>query len=216
MNLNKNKSYYRNKRTDLLALFPENIGIEKILEVGCGDGSTGYLLKKENKATYLCGIEINEQMKAGAEKNLDRIIIGDIEKIDLPFKNEYFDCIIFADVLEHLYDPWLVLKKITPYLKTGGCVLASIPNVQHWSIFMKLIRGKWDYEDEGILDNTHIRFFTKKTMKRMFEDAGFEIKKMNRSMGKLIRLINTVTLCLLSNFFTFRYLILAEKKTLNR
>lgn len=216
MNLNKNKSYYRNKRTDLLALFPENIGIEKILEVGCGDGSTGHLLKKENKAKYVCGIEINEQMKADAEKKLDRIIIGDIEKIDLPFKNEYFDCIIFADVLEHLYDPWLVLNKITPCLKTGGCVLASIPNVQHWSIFMKLIRGKWDYEDEGILDNTHIRFFTKKSMKSMFEDAGFEIKKMNRSMGKLIQLINTVTLYLFSNFFTFRYLILAEKKTLNR
>ena len=212
MNLNKDELYYRNKRTDLLALLPEDSQIQKVLEVGCGVGSTGYSLKQEKKAAQVFGIEINEKLKAEAEKNLDRVIIGNIEKLELPFEKEYFDCIIFADVLEHLYDPWFVLKKIKPFLKTGGFVLASIPNVQHWSVLFDLIRGKWEYKDEGILDNTHIRFFTKKSIVNMFGDTGFEITKIHCSMGKMVRLINTISLCLFNNLFSFRYLVLARNR----
>lgn len=212
MNLNKDKLYYRNKRTDLLALLPEGRRIDNVLEIGCGNGSTGYLLKKENKAAHVYGIEINDKLKSEAEKNLDRVIIGDIEKIELPFDKEYFDCIIFADVLEHLYDPWFVLKKIKPFLKTGGFVLASIPNVQHWSVLFNLAGGKWEYKSEGILDDTHIRFFTKRSVEKMFWEAGFEMTRVDRSMGKMIRFLNIISLRLFSNFFTFRYLIFAMKK----
>ena len=212
MNLKKDLLYYSHGRTDLLALLPEKSKFNNVLEIGCGNGSTGHLLKKENKAAHVYGIEINEKLKTEAAKNLDKIIIGDIEKIELPFENDFFDCIILADVLEHLNDPWSVLSKIKPFLKTGGIVLASIPNVQHWSVLFNLIKGKWEYKDEGILDNTHIRFFTRKSLVKMFDEPGFEIKKINSSMGKMIRFINSISFCLLNNIFSFRYLVLAEKK----
>ena len=212
MNLKKDLLYYSHGRTDLLALLPEKSKFNNVLEIGCGNGSTGHLLKKEKKAARVYGIEINEKLKTEAAKNLDKIIIGDIEKIELPFENDFFDCIILADVLEHLNDPWSVLSKIKPFLKTGGIVLASIPNVQHWSVLFNLIKGKWEYKDEGILDNTHIRFFTRKSLVKMFDEPGFEIKKINSSMGKMIRFINSISFCLLNNIFSFRYLVLAEKK----
>jgi 2-polyprenyl-3-methyl-5-hydroxy-6-metoxy-1,4-benzoquinol methylase len=212
MNLEKEKTYYQKTRTDLLSLVPKEKKLAHVLEVGCGIGSTGFSLKQGNKSARVYGIEINEKLKAEAEKNLDEVIIGDIEKIDLPFEEEYFDCIIFADVLEHLYDPWFVLKKIKPFLKPGGFVLASIPNVQHWSIVFNLIRGKWEYRNEGILDNTHIRFFTKRAVLKMFDGAGFEIININRSMGRIIGFINTMSFRLFNNFFSFRYLVLTKKK----
>jgi len=211
MNLKKDLLYYSYSRTDLLALLPENIKLDNILEIGCGNGSTGYLLKKDNKVTHVYGIEINEKLRSEAEKNLDQVIIGDIEKIELPFDDGFFDCIIFADVLEHLYDPWFVLKKIKPLLKTGGVVLASIPNVQHWSVLFNLLRGKWEYKDEGILDNTHIRFFTKKSQIKMLYEAGFDVKKIKGSMGKMIRFLNIISFNLFSNFFSFRYFVIAKK-----
>jgi len=215
MNFKKDKFYYNQQRTDLLFLLPREIKFNNVLEIGCGNGRTGQLIKQLNKATNVFGIEINEALKIEAEKKLDKVIIGDIEKMELPFDIEYFDCIILADVLEHLYDPWYVVKKLKPFLKTDGVVLASFPNVQHWSILINLLRGKWDYKSEGLLDDTHIRFFTKSSMSKMFEDAGLEIIKINRNMGRMTRFINTMSFCLFNNFFSFRYLILASKKTVS-
>ena len=212
MNLKKDLLYYSHGRTDLLALLPEKIKLDNVLEIGCGNGSTGCLLKKEKKATHVYGIEINDKLKSEAEKNLDQVIIEDIEKTELPFKKNFFDCFIFADVLEHLYDPWFVLNKIKPFLKTGGFILASIPNVQHWSVLLNLLRGRWEYKNDGILDNTHIRFFTKKSQLKMLSEAGFEVKKMEGSMGKMVRFLNIISLNLFSSFFSFRYLILGAKK----
>ena len=212
MNLNKDITYYQNTRIELLQLLPKDTILNRVLDVGCGNGNTASILKQEHDAVQVVGVEINENLKPEAEENLDEVIIDDVEKIELPFDEEYFDLIIFADVLEHLYDPWFVLKKLKIFLKSDGFVLASIPNTQHWSVLFNLALGKWEYKNEGLLDNTHVRFFTRRTMERMFSDAGFEIKKMNRSMGKIIRFLNMISFFLFNDILSFRYFVLARKK----
>jgi hypothetical protein len=93
--------------------------------------------------------------------------------------------------------------------------LLSVPNVQHWSMIARLLSGKWDYRDEGILDCTHIRFFTQKSLQGLLQRAGFQIEKLNGAMGKEVHFINFITLGLLSNFLSFRYFVLARKSSRN-
>ena len=211
MDFNKDMQYFQNVRIDLLKLIPKNKTINRVLEIGCGDGSTGYFLKRDFGVKEIVGIEVNEAVKEEAKKKLDQVIITDIEELELSFEDNYFDCILLADVLEHLYDPWTILQKVYPLLKESGFILASIPNIQHWSILLKLISGKWDYTNTGILDVTHIRFFTEYSIKRMFIDAKYAIERNYRSMGKIVCFLNLITLKLFNNFLTFRYLILASK-----
>ena len=131
--------------------------------------------------------------------------------MDLPFERDEFDCIICADVLEHLYDPESVLVKLAGYLKNNGYLLLSVPNVQHWSMIARLIFGRWDYQEEGILDSTHIRFFTRKSLRQLVPRAGYQIEKISGAMGKEVQIINFLTLGLLSGFLTFRYFVRAKK-----
>ena len=211
MSFTKQKKYYSHERSDLLDLLPANMKLEKVLDVGCGSGATGQYLKNYLQAKEVAGIEMNADMAKQAKTILDRVIVGDIQQIELPFDQHYFDCIICADILEHLYDPWSILFKLKNYLKNTGCLLLSVPNIQHWSIIARLLAGKWYYQDEGILDNTHIRFFTRKSLGGLIERCGFQIEKISGAMGKETRLVNCLTLGLFSNFLSFRYFVLARK-----
>ena len=101
-------------------------------------------------------------------------------KIDLPYEEGQFDCVLFGDVLEHLFDPWAVIEKVKPYIKQNGVILASIPNVAHISVLAPLLAGNWTYTEYGLLDKTHIRFFTFNEMLRMFLKAGYSISKVDR------------------------------------
>lgn len=107
---------------------------------------------------------------------------GDIEKYnwsyDLVHSEEKFDYIIWADVLEHLYDPWKALTCARQFLKDDGYMLISVPNISHNSILIELMKDKFEYRDIGLLDNTHIRFFTRSSLTAMVEQAGLEIKKV--------------------------------------
>lgn len=98
-----------------------------------------------------------------------------MKDVDLPYGRGYFDCIILADVLEHLEDPLSTLRRLRGYLSPKGIVVASIPNVRYYGVINMLVEGRWKYEDSGILDRTHLRFFTRKEMESLFRDAGFEI-----------------------------------------
>ena len=100
--------------------------------------------------------------------------------MDMPYEEEQFDCVIFGDVLEHLFDPWAVIEKVKPYIKENGVILASIPNVAHISVLAPLLAGNWTYTEYGLLDKTHIRFFTFNEMLRMFLKAGYSISKVDR------------------------------------
>ena len=154
---------------------------KNILEVGCASGIQSRALKEKLGCT-ITGVEINADAAEEARKYCDEIIIGDIEKLvcDENFLKRKFDVVMFADVLEHLYDPELVLKKIKPVLSDNGYIVASIPNIVHASVIFEMMRGKFDYREEDLLDDTHIRFFTKKTIFQMFENAGFFISSLDR------------------------------------
>lgn len=148
---------------------------KKILDVGCG---TGRLLEelKQKKGCYVVGIEADKEKADVAKMRCDSVIIEDVEELkENIFDVKYFDVIVFEDTLEHLKNPQIVLEKFRRYLKDDGYVLISIPNIANWTIRLKLLTGKWGYKDLGILDKTHLKFFTLKTAKRMVEDSGFKI-----------------------------------------
>jgi len=215
----KEHKYYSNIRWDIIDLIPE--GPHKVLEVGCGTGSTLVKLKEINKAWEIYGFELNEEIVQEHTQNIDKVIIGDIEQLDPPFLENFFDFIIFGDVLEHLVDPQRVLEKYTKYLKNNGVIIASIPNIKHYSVLINLVfRDRFEYKSVGILDKSHLRFFTKKEIINMFNRAGMHVKKIksNLSFPTLDRILNNA----ISNhklpgysFLTVQYLVYAEKGDAN-
>jgi len=175
----KPDSYYQNVRDDLFPLIPEDAST--ILEIGCAGGMTGKELKKR-PGVFVAGVENDPSAARLAREVLDDVVEGNIEEMDLPYGENSFDCILFADVLEHLLDPLAVLKKMRKYLKPQGTVVASIPNVQFMGLIHHLVEGNWTYQKEGILDETHLRFFTFKEMEKLFSQAGFEIGQVDETL----------------------------------
>lgn len=169
-------NYYKYKRFDLLGYFPER-KFESLLDIGCGEGEFGFLAKKKFNINYVEGVEINNEVALKASLKLDKVFIGDITEYLKKSSNiNKFDVIVFGDVLEHLIDPWLVLKQIKKILSENGIVIASIPNLSIDAI-KYIIFDKWLYTDAGLLDRTHLRFFTRATIYEMFESAGYTIIK---------------------------------------
>jgi 2-polyprenyl-3-methyl-5-hydroxy-6-metoxy-1,4-benzoquinol methylase len=154
---------------------------QSVLEIGCASGiQTRHF--KERLGCRVTGIEIDPLAAEDARPFCDKLIIGSIETLDLnrALGDKRFDAITFADVLEHLYDPSAALKKVRPFLNEGGHLIASIPNIAHAAICWELAHGRFDYQKYGLLDNTHIRFFTKKYVARLFEEAGYRIVSWDR------------------------------------
>lgn len=152
-----------------------------VLEVGCASGIQTRILK-EILGCRVTGLEIDPLAAEDARPYCESLIIGNIEEIDLSktLGDRRFDTILFVDVLEHLVDPSIALKKVLPFIKEGGHLIASIPNIAHASICWELAHGRFDYQKYGLLDNTHIRFFTKKNVAKLFEGAGFRIISWDR------------------------------------
>jgi 2-polyprenyl-3-methyl-5-hydroxy-6-metoxy-1,4-benzoquinol methylase len=196
--MEKPLKYYSNERNETLEFIPKNS--KKILEVGCAEGNFGLLLKKEFNSE-VWGIEPAEAPFLIAKEKIDKIFFGTVEENLENLPELYFDVIVFNDVLEHLYDPYFVLKEIKNKISETGCIVASIPNVRFWGNLKEIINKKdWHYKNKGILDFTHIRFFTKISMIRMFEDAGFKVEKIkgvNPTKSKNYKLVN---------FFFFGYI----------
>ncbi|MBI5665812.1 MAG: methyltransferase domain-containing protein, partial [Nitrospirae bacterium] len=167
--------YFRQERRDVEALVPKDA--LRVLDVGCGEGILGRRLLAKG-AREVVGIELTPDVCERAKENLTGVICGNVEKIDLAFDEGHFDCMIFADILEHLIDPLSVLKKLRINLSESGGIIASVPNVRYYGIISMLAHGRWKYEDFGILDKTHVRFFTKIEIETLFRDAGFEITGM--------------------------------------
>jgi len=204
--------YYSHARVDLIRLIPP--GTTKILEVGCGAGMTGKALK-EKGFEKIVGIEINEEVARGGSAFYDQIVIGDVEKMRLPFEKEYFDCILYGDVLEHLVNPWEVLKDHQTILKKGGAIICSIPNVRNYRILKNLIfRGRWEYTEDGILDKSHLRFFTLDSIQGMLREAGYEIEGLTkRSSGAhWVKWIHRLLGSRLVEFLVRQYIIVARKR----
>lgn len=153
-----------------------------VLDVGCGTGALGRELKKNGNAVY--GIEISDKSIEISRSCLDKVFKIDLESEQiLPFKENEFDVIIFGDVLEHLRDPLSVLKSFKKYLKKSGRMIISLPNIANWAIRLQLLSGKFEYTSEGILDDTHVRFFTLKTAKDLIRGAGLRIEHIEAVPG---------------------------------
>lgn len=207
---NKNEWYYNVEKSIIYPLIPE--GPHKILDLGCGTGRLGKKLLELNKAKTVIGVEIFKDAAQEAEKNYERVYHGDIEKIDLNY-DKYFDFVICGDILEHLKDPWTVLKRIYKWLKINGFIIVVIPNIRYWRIIMELLfKAKWDYADSGILDKTHLRFFTSRTFIKMLETENFKIYYHEMIIyGRKKRLCNTLTFSRFKDFLGSQTLIKAQK-----
>ncbi|WP_249436052.1 bifunctional glycosyltransferase family 2 protein/class I SAM-dependent methyltransferase [Paenibacillus sp. Marseille-Q4541] len=169
-----NPNYSQHIRSEIVDLIREDSSSNlRILEVGCACGGTLLNIKHHYKNAEIFGLELNPESAKIASLIAD-VRAADIQTGELPYELEYFDFIIFADVLEHLSDPWSTIKNIKKYLRPTGRVLASIPNIMHHSVMFGLLKnGSWTYEDSGILDRTHLRFFTYESIQRLFKDSGF-------------------------------------------
>lgn len=170
--------YFANVNPDLLAAIPFNAG--KVLEIGAGAGALGAAFKRRHPACLWVGVEVVSEAAEHASSLLDEVYVADIELVLAKDKHERpdwlsstatYDAIVFGDVLEHLKDPWAVLRALSDYLADDGVVLACIPNVGHWTIIESLLRGQFQYTDAGLLDRTHLRFFTAATMLESFRAA---------------------------------------------
>lgn len=166
--------YFNNQRTEMLRYIPNNA--IRILEVGCGEGSFCNLLKRYDREVW--GIEKNPVAALKAQNECNKLLIGDFNDIFQEIPKKYFDVVVFNDVLEHLYDPWQTIRMVKELLVSDGILVTSIPNFRYvGNIITEILIDKdFKYKPEGgILDDTHIRFFTSKSILSMFHDAGYEV-----------------------------------------
>ncbi len=170
---NKPAGYYDNVRHEMLKYLPQNA--KKIIDIGCGNGAFAAIVKDRNQAE-VWGIELMEDEAKIAKTVLDKVFIGPCEQFIADLPEGFFDVIYFNDVLEHLSDPYTVLDILKAKLANDGVIISSIPNVRFFRTFSKVVFGKdWKYDESGIMDKTHLRFFTGKSIRRMYEYLGYKI-----------------------------------------
>jgi len=155
----------------LLNIVPDTA--KTILDLGCGEGLLGEALKKRQDCT-VTGIEINTASAKPLAQRLDQVLIGEALEIVPKLENK-FDCIILGDVLEHLAHPQQLLIALRGIITTTGHLATCIPNVQHWSIIYGLMKGYWTYQDHGILDKTHLRFYTRQSYEELLLSTGYSV-----------------------------------------
>ncbi len=170
--------YYDGDREDLIRLVPDRV--KRILDVGCAMGGYGKRLKRERPDIHLTGVELNPVMAKFAKRHYDEVITSPIEDTHFP---DNFDLINCGDILEHLRDPWKMLKRFYDLLRRGGFLVMSVPNAAHWSIVRDLLKGSFQYIPVGLLCLTHIRWFTESSIQDALEDAGFVVDHLQRQQN---------------------------------
>lgn len=205
----KTASYFSGARDDIVARM-ETGPKSTVLELGCGNGATGLATITAGKAGHYIGIELDAKAARMARSVLSRVHIGDVSALDLSALHASCDALIISEVMEHLVDPWAVLGKLVACLKPGGLVYASSPNAAHWRVILGLLKGRFDYAPAGVMDRTHLRWYTPATFREMFESAGIAVTSVGPSeplrpkaqlfdkltLGRFTHLLSTqVTLC---------------------
>jgi SAM-dependent methyltransferase len=188
-------------RRDLWPYVP--CGTGAVLDVGCATGEVGAALKAQGRAREVVGLELSPAAAAEARYRLDRVVEGDVEAARVPYPDGYFDLLLYADVLEHLKNPWALVARQRRLLRPGGRVVASLPNIGHYSTLLMLLRQQWRYEERGIMDYTHLRFFTRPGVLDLFRRAGYEQVRLYRRGGEgpKQRLARALTLGYSTDFF---------------
>lgn len=170
------KVAYTTPRPDIFGLVPASA--QAILDVGCSNGALGRSLKAASPSRVVTGIEVDASFAEEAAAQLDQVIQGDLNRFDWPsvFGRRRFDCIIFADVLEHLVDPTKCLVHAITHLEPGGCIIISVPNIRHLSALRSIFMdGRFPRRDRGIFDRTHLRWFTIADAHHLLASCGLRV-----------------------------------------
>jgi 2-polyprenyl-3-methyl-5-hydroxy-6-metoxy-1,4-benzoquinol methylase len=203
------KHYYEYIRSEILPLLPNTVS--RTLEVGCGAGNTLTWLQGVRQCTWLGGVELSHDAAEQARRKLDIVYEGNIERIELPLEPNSLDLILCLDVLEHLIDPWAVVHRLQPLLKSGGALIASLPNVRYRKVLLPLLlHEKWDYVDEGVLDRTHLRFFVRSTAIQLIESSGLKVDRIETTgLGKSrkSKIFNAMLPSPIKSLFERQYLV---------
>ncbi|MBA4373180.1 MAG: hypothetical protein C0402_10010 [Thermodesulfovibrio sp.] len=228
------EEYYGHAREDVVStLIRHGIQPKKVLEIGCASGATGRRIRELLRVEYYAGVELSEAAAIIAREHLDQVFVADIENTDLTslgLQRGAFDLLLVLDVLEHLYDPWNTLSVLTQYVKPDGYIVASLPNVQNIAVVNDLLKGRWQYSSAGILDATHLRFFTLESIIPLFSGAGISLErtdsvlfpginvaKLKESDNKILQ--DNISISHLSKsdmirFFTYQYIVVGKKDNL--
>jgi GT2 family glycosyltransferase/2-polyprenyl-3-methyl-5-hydroxy-6-metoxy-1,4-benzoquinol methylase len=213
----KPAQYYKSQRWEVLELIPREA--TRVLDVGCGAGWLGEAIKSRQDA-IVYGIDSASDAAGEAKRRLDRVWNMPVEEAVSELTDGFFDCIVTADILEHLVDPWTVLAQLRRKLAPNGTLVASIPNVGHWAVISGLVQGSWRYETEGLLDRTHLRFFTRRSVNELFWTSGLTIidlrttmlgGRIPRRLLKAMRASGLRTDALEVDGRVFQYLVLARE-----
>lgn len=201
VDLRRQVRVYAGERADLWPYIPPGTG--RVLDVGCATGQVGAALRAQGRAHEVVGLELSAQAAAQARERLDHVVEGDVETTAVPYPEGYFDLILYADVLEHTRNPWSLVSAQRRWLRPGGRVVASLPNIGHYSTLLMLLRQQWRYQDMGIMDYTHLRFFTRTGVRELFRQAGYAEVRLYRRGGEgpKQRLARALTLGYSTDFF---------------
>lgn len=209
----KDLIYYLSERAEILPLLPEYC--EKILDVGCGGGGTVKWLKEIGRCGEATGIELMEEPANIARKYVDNLIVADIENDQLNLQPGYFDCILCLDVLEHLRDPWKILSNLFCFLKPGGVLIVSLPNLRYRTIIFDLLfKARFEYSEMGIMDRTHLRFFTYHSALQLLLSSGLEDIKINYHPSEIrgvLGIFNILSFGIFRDIFSWQILLRGVK-----
>ena len=162
----------------------------RVLDVGCYCGATGEAIKNRWPRATVIGIEPLAEAAELAKARMDRVVVGTLESVDFNaagLSPNSVDTIVLADVLEHMYNPWQALQRLRDLLTEDGVILASIPNVRNLNLIQHVIAGHWSYQGGGLLDITHIRFFTLSEVRKMFTETGYSIDAVAHNVDPSLR-----------------------------
>jgi 2-polyprenyl-3-methyl-5-hydroxy-6-metoxy-1,4-benzoquinol methylase len=198
----KQKGYFDGTRIAFVQELPRKPSA-RLLEIGCGNGRTAAAMKAEGKCGWVCGIELCAEPAAEARTRLDQVIVGNVEQLELDLPEKSFDILILSEVLEHLVNPGAVLQKLRRFLKPDAIVLAGSPNVCHHSVVRMVLAGRWQYESKGIMDATHLRWFTAGTYRELFESNGFVVDRVGPAnpFSRKARIANALLLGRMRHLF---------------
>ncbi|HYI41682.1 MAG TPA: class I SAM-dependent methyltransferase [Allosphingosinicella sp.] len=208
----KSPAYFSGVRTDILEELPKDPAA-RILEIGCGTGGTGEAALATGRAGFYRGVEFDPGSAERARSVLSDVVCANVETIDPALIADSYDVLILSEVLEHLIDPWGVMKALAPFVKPGGRIYASSPNISHHRVIRSLVAGRFDYVLEGVMDRTHVRWFTPASYRQMFEDAGFRTVSVGplRPYDGKARLINRLSGGRLAHLFQVQIMYKGRK-----
>ncbi len=206
--------YHSHARPQMRRFVPAEARI--LLDVGCGDGAFAAGLREERPGgdLQIWGLELDPDAGARAQAHLHRVLIGPAQTTVTSLPAATFDCVVLNDVLEHMAWPEEFLRALHRVLRPGGVLVASIPNVRYFPhLWGLVVRGDWEYRDEGILDRTHLRFFTRQSMQGLFARSGFALRRqegINPTGSWRFRAANLLTAGRLADTRYLQYACVAE------